>query len=222
MYILLISFFLCTIILFIPINIEIEYCRKGQDDNFELKLYAMLKIFAFGIKIPFLQNAFMDFMNRLFAEIDIIFMNFVLAKKEIELDKEINFNEVNTTQIKKLFNLFKKRKLPYLMISNMNIYCKKFSWKTEYGFANPAVTGISNGFFWIIKGLILTLVNSLCEFKISPEIFLIPDFNQQKFHTSFSGIFSFRIGNIILTVMKLVIYKIKGGSRNWQNIQLKN
>ncbi|MEJ6951016.1 DUF2953 domain-containing protein [Natronospora cellulosivora (SeqCode)] len=219
---LLIPVFLYLLILIIPFNIEIQYCRKGQDDNFELKIFALVNFFAFSIKIPFLENYFFKNISKLFAEIDIIFMNFFLAKKEIELEQEINLQNIKVEQLKKLFSLLKQRKLASIFLSSINIRCTSLEWHTEFGFSNPALTGISNGFLWMLKGIILELTNPIINYKKDPAIKLTPSFNQEKFYTSFYGIFSFRIGNIILTILKVLIHKIKGGSRLWQNIQLKN
>ncbi len=209
-YIILVFLLLFIIMLYTPINVRIEYSRKGQDDNFKLDIYTFVKFIGFSIHIPFLENRFLLTFTKLFAEIDMFFIKINSRQEKLDtaFEKEIEWENIQMNNIKKVFKILMDKTLNEIIINTLQIKCKKFSWDTEYGLSNPAYTGISNGFIWMFKGILLEFANELLTFLCEPELVVKPDFYKKNFSTHFSGIFFLRLGNIILTVIKGLLYKL--------------
>ncbi|MTI60781.1 MAG: DUF2953 domain-containing protein [Firmicutes bacterium] len=218
--ILLVSLFL--FLLLIPVSLEIDYSRKGADDDFRLDLFTGLRIFGFHFKIPYIENRFLLFFTELFAEIDAIFINIWHKKKDIELEKEVSWQEIQFKKLSRVIAVLLNKQLNELIINTIHLKAKEVSWETEFGLADPALTGISNGLLWFIKCLLIQLAEKRIDFIKKPRLSIKPNFKQRGFKTSFHGIFLLTIGNIIFTVIKIIVYRVKGGYRPWENIQLKN
>ncbi len=208
-YIILV-FLLFILINFIPVNIRVEYSRKGQDDDFNLDVYTFVNFLGISIHIPFLQNRFLLAFTKLFAEIDLFFIKIHTKEENVDtdLEKEIEWENIQMKNIRKILSLIKDTTLNEIIINTLRIKCHSLSWKTDYGFTNPAYTGIINGFIWIFKGIILKFANDLITFVCEPEFTVKPDFYNKRFSTYFSGIFSLLLGNIILTIIKALFYKL--------------
>lgn len=224
MTILLISIFFIIKVIFIilPVTIIVEYRRVGQNDKFYVDIYTIIKMLGITIKIPYLQNKLRNFIVDFFAEIDMVIMNIWPWHEEIDFEKEIDLKKIQLDKIKKIFKLLLNKRIVDIIVETLNIKCTRLYWATEFGFSNPAFTGISTGFLWILKGLFLKSLNSILFSLRQPEISIQPDFENKRFDTEFKGIFSIRLGNIILIIIKFLLYKVKGGYGLWKNIQLKN
>ena len=201
-------FLFIILILFLPINLRIDYKRKGQDDNFQLNIYTFIKILGISINIPYLQNKFRSSITQLFSEVDLFFLKIKSDKESTAVEKEIDWGNMEIEKIEKLLTLILDKTFIEIIISTLKIRCRRFFWKTEYGMSNPAYTGISNGFIWMLKGVLIKLTYDLLIFLCEPELNVKPDFYNEKFYTHFSGIFSAVLGNIILTLIKLLLYKL--------------
>lgn len=213
---------LFLLMLFLPLTIRIEYLRKGEDDYFALGLYIIFKALGLKIKIPYIQTRLLRPVTEFFAEIDSIFSLLWPWKDELKLEKEIEWKNIQIKKLKKIMGLLKQRELFFLILQSLKIKCKRCSWKTEYGWEDPALTGISGGFIWIVKGSIISFLDGLVIFLEEPEVDVCPDFYKKKFSTCFQSIFSIFLGNIILTGLRVVLYKVKGGFKQWGSIQLKS
>jgi hypothetical protein len=222
MLILIFSFFILILILFLPLTIDLEYIRKKGDDSFNLNIYVFFRFLNLNIRIPYIQSKFFGFFLNIFAEIDSFFINIIPWREKLEFEEELSWKNIHLEKLKKLIKLLTNRDLIRIIISGLNIKCLKFYWNTEYGWGNPAFTGISYGIIWTIKGTILSfLSNKVCIIP-NPYIELKADFDNKKFITHFKGIFSVHLGNIILTTLRILFYNLKGGLVKWENIQLKN
>jgi hypothetical protein len=225
MLVLLVSSFLSglfILIVFLPLGIEINYRRTGKNDSLNLNLYILFRFTGLRIRIPYLKNRFITLFTEIVAEIDSLLFRLLPTKGELEVKEKIDWTEFEPVKLKQLLSLVLDRELMSIITRTLKITCYRFSWITEYGLFNPALTGVFNGLFWTIKGIILNLVTSSVSFNRNPDIEIHPDFYNQKFKTELKGIFSARLGNIILTVLKVFFYKLKGGTRLWENIQLKH
>ncbi|MFW6306698.1 MAG: DUF2953 domain-containing protein [Bacillota bacterium] len=221
MLIYLILFFLFAfLIMLIPIHTEFIYIRKNHDDDFTLKVYSFIKFPGFKINIPYINNKLLKNFTKIIANFDIMFFN-LSNKKDIEIEDELQWDKEKVNKMKELMFSFLDKRLLRLITTGLNIKCDKLIWITEYGLTNPAYTGIFSGILWIVKMIILKITSEIVIFTNGIKIDIKPDFNNNKFYSHFDSIFSVRLGNLIITVLKLLIYKKKGGSRLWQNIQLK-
>ncbi|MFP4017338.1 MAG: DUF2953 domain-containing protein [Halanaerobiales bacterium] len=213
MLIYIIPFFVSVIFLIVmilPVNMKIEYSRRDQDDKFKLDIYTFTKLFGLSIYIPILNNKLLSFFTEFFAEVDLFFLNKKSYKGDVDIEKEIDWENIHLDKVKKTLGLIMDKKLNTIIINNLKLRCKFLYWKTDYGWSNPALTGISNGFIWMFKGVIINILSTLLKFINTPELDVKPDFDTEKFSTHFSGIFSLLLGNIILTTMKVIFYKLSG------------
>lgn len=222
MLIYIIPVFLFLILLFsAPVTIKIEYCRKGDDDHFQLDVYTFFSFLGFSIRIPYLENRFLSSFTKIFAEIDSYFIKLNNNRNDIDIEKEIEWKDIQSENIEKLFALILDQKLNQILIETLRIRCENFCWTTEFGLSNPALTGITNGFVWIIKGIIIKVTYDFLTYQCTPNLNVKPDFNNKMFSSNFSGIFSIVIGNIILTIIKVIFYKFNEVNLRRFFIQLK-
>lgn len=215
---------LIIFIIFMPVTISITYFRRGEDDDFIVDIYLFFKFLDLKIRIPYLQNSFFRFFSEVFGEIDLVFRKITVWKEPVELEKEVEWKNIELERLKKLFKLILDKRMINIISRNLNLRCGELTWETDIGWVNPALTGLSSGFIWSLKGILLAVIdNKICSLeKEKVEIDVNPDFYHQVFNTHFRGIFSVFTGNIILTVFKVFLYKIKGGYKLWENIRLKN
>lgn len=220
--ILLISLFF--IILSFPLTVIIRYRRERENDDFTLDIHIFFNLFKIRIKIPFLQNSFIRFFSEIFAEVDLILNKIRVWKEPVEMEKEVKWKNIELKRLKKISKYISDKEQAKIIFSSLNIRCKEVAWRTEFGLPDPALTGFTTGFIWSIKGIILFFLNEvICPIAGERLKFMVkPDFYHKRFETDFKGIFSFNTGNIILTVIRIVLYKIKGGYRSWENIRLKD
>jgi hypothetical protein len=216
--ILLILFFIvCIGIYIIPLQIELIYHKQQQDDFFKLNVYVFKKISALKISIPFIDNILFPLVTEIKAEIN----SLIPGRKQIQLDKKIHLQKIKIHKIKKNIDFILDHKQIQLIFSNLNLDCRFFHCDVEYGFSNPAFTGFSYGLFWFfIQYLINKIDLNICQL-VNPDIQLIPDFTNLNVEIDFHSIFSVKLGNIILTMIKVLFYR-EGGLCFWKNIQLKN
>lgn len=218
--ILLISFFVLLIIFSLPLKIEFMYIRENENDELEINLFLIIKGLGLRINIPYFQNYLLPFFIEIRAEIN----NFLLKlwPGNIELEEEITLNDITFNKFKRLLKIIFDHQQISIIFSGLNLKCNQFCWQTDFGLGDPAYTAITNGLIYSIKGIILTvLCQKVCKLK-NPVIKVNPDFYQKKFKTELKGIFSLYLGNIIFTGLNLLIYRLKGEIKIWQNIRLKN
>lgn len=146
---------------------------------------------------------------------DKFLVNIYLFFSKAGISLRIPGNKKNAPgRINSIFQLINNREIIFLILKTLNLKCRRFYWKTELGLSDPALTGIVSGIIWGIKGALLGLINNYITLIKKPELAVYPDFYHQRLSTSFEGIFLTLSGNIILTIIKIVMYKIRGGYRS--------
>jgi hypothetical protein len=91
---------------------------------------------------------------------------------------------------------------------------EKFSWKTKFGTADAALTGICMGLVWIVIGLLSSLLQGRQTGSIGAEdVEVIPVFHRACFHTSFHCILSIRIVHVITAQFRLLKLKLQQRKR---------
>lgn len=197
------------IILYFPVSLKIEYQRKEEGDGFNLDLYTYLEVFGFPVQFPYLKNRILLFLLELISEIDYFFISFRKNEIENELEEMIKLNNRQIEKIKKAISFFRNRKFMGIIIRSLRIKCLKFYWETSYGAADPACTAVLYGFIWALKGIIIRTCDELLGLKRGVEVSVNPDFYKLKLTTRFTGIFVTRLGNIIITILIIILLKIK-------------
>jgi hypothetical protein len=99
------------------------------------------------------------------------------------------------------------------------VKCSQLVWITKVGLEDAAVTGISTGLLWSVKGLVYSVICQMEHWHIHKvELKVIPNFKQKLFEVHLDCIFKFTIGHIIIAGIKLLIFLLffwlKGGETN--------
>ncbi|HLV10060.1 MAG TPA: DUF2953 domain-containing protein [Halanaerobiales bacterium] len=210
------------IVMLLPLNIELRLKWGEGDPFYKLDLYLLFQPGRKRIHLSFLENKFLTFFSELINELAALY-KLLLKDKEKEFKERARELDI----VIRLLKMLRDKKLTAIIINNIKLSCYDFYWKTKYGFSNPALTGISNALFWTIKGSLLSIFTAFICFRSRPRVEIDPDFYNPVFTTEIGGIFSLRIGNIIITALKLMLYsfyanKLKGVNRLWGNTQLKH
>jgi len=103
-----------------------------------------------------------------------------------------------------------------------HVYIEKYRWETKIGVGEPMETGVLVGIAWSIKSSILGIVSKFVRLRGKPFVNINPDFDHELFQTHFECIVRFRVGNVILTGIRILTKYVKGGRKKWQeNIQFR-
>jgi hypothetical protein len=125
-------------------------------------------------------------------------------------------------ELKDFYQMFEHRHHLLEIMSNMRLECSSLNWSTKLGFNNAAYTGLISGFIWAIKGNIISYLDHNIFPVRDQSLHVEPVFSGKLFSFTIKGIFRTHLGNIILTGVKFMLFRIKGGFKQWPNTQLKN
>ncbi|MFW6409983.1 MAG: DUF2953 domain-containing protein [Halanaerobiales bacterium] len=207
---LLIPFFLC-LLLFIPVTFRIYYLRNEQDGFLELDIYFVFRIFGFRIKVPEIKNNLIPIITEIQTQIENLV--FDIRPIKLELEKEINLNQKMLERLNKIITGLMDKNQIKILVNSLNPECKIFNLQIIYGISNSMVTAVTYGFLGSIIGSTITLMERIFSPFMKREIELVPEYNKNKLEIDFESIFSLTLGNIILTVIKLLFYRL-GGRKN--------
>ncbi|OZU89709.1 hypothetical protein CIL03_00785 [Virgibacillus indicus] len=133
-------------------------------------------------------------------------------RKQINLSEELNDSLNNKQQPdfgsfqEKLKSIFQQLKslndaanqvLGYLQIQQLN-------WHTNGGTGDAASTGIASGGVWMIKGIITGVLAEKMMMKCKPGLTVQPHFQLLFFQTKIDCIVSFRLGQTIYALFKVM------------------
>lgn len=190
------------IVYFIPIRAHVTYKREGGNDilTTETRIAGILvnhkSIPVFRIKIKDNQLSF----------------EMVLKKKTANADTD----DYSIPELISAINDYIKNLRRYYRVYNhifaylsKKLCCEKLLWRTILGTSDPALTGISTGLLWQFENTVLSCIAANFHFTNGPPVIEVkPDFDERKFHTYFEGIFTLKLGNIIVMLSKYQKIKI--------------
>lgn len=104
--------------------------------------------------------------------------------------------------------------------------CRSFTWKTELGFADYALTGIVTGLLWAGKGTILGYLSRLFRMDSRDmQVSIDPFFGGRRWESSINCILTTHLGHIIIVFSRFLLWfinderkKKKRGDRIWRII----
>jgi len=141
----------------------------------------------------------------------------VRIKREFQLsefvsklnEREQDFVEEDSTA--SLDTIFPVLKVLYkdivMFIKKIKIYI--LEWSSQIGLGDAASSAIGAGTVWSIKGTIIAFLQSKLNFKRSPEIKVIPDFQGFSAQTYIKCMLKLKAGNAIWTGYKVL--------KTWKN-----
>lgn len=209
MTILLISLFLFFLIfLLTSLKIRIEYRLEDNGLISVTEIDTWFVIAGLPIRVSLFRNPLLAFFRDFFRGLDDFFRKMWPGDKKEDIEKGFGAAKKALGRLKDYLAFFFDRELLNILSNNLQIKCHHLCWITEQGLADPAYTAIFYGLIWSVKGMLLRILDELVYFEEEIKVEVIPDFHSLKFSTSFCGIFSLRLGNIIYTISKVFLHRI--------------
>lgn len=210
-FILIWLYIACAIILFIlllvfsKLHITISYAHIKDNDKLDIKV--RIWFFHYTFHVPLIR-----------VDKDTESVVVATEKKEEEpKSKQFTSHEIlNSFQDMKeiLQHVVTFHRIVRQFLKKVTVH--KFSWHTNIGIGDAALTGVLVGVAWAIKGNIVGLLSRYMKVKKIPEMSITPLFVQVYSQTKLTCMISFRIGNAILAGLRIVKFW-KGGKPKLKN-----
>lgn len=197
--------------------LELEYQRTAKDDNLVIKLYVLNGLVFYQLKVPIMEVVYDKNMIWLESELTAEKSAKTHTKEEMRTFKRLVVIYLkHPRKLKRLIRLVNHLMRIYIqtmdkMISSL--HCEKFYLKTQLGFKDAELTGLSIGYLWFLKNLMLVKLRHTFCFKKPPVVEIVPHFNQAMIAVKFHCIFSIRVGNVINASLYFISHKeaVNGG-----------
>jgi len=200
------------------IRIEIFYQRLGDDDQGEIKIFALGGLLRFRLELPKIDWKGIE--QGIQME-----QNWKSGTSEARLLKQKKKN-ITLRTIKKMMKNFQRLLDEFSNLKQTirwflrHVTWERFEWKTHLGTGDAAEAGILAGVAWTIKTTLVGWISRYPQWEQPPHLVIEPDFYRPRLETRFHGIIRFRIGHAILGIKRLR-KKDKGRERKWQSIPFK-
>lgn len=183
------------------IKVKIRYQHVRDNDEFTIKLSAWFGLLRYTINIPVI-NVDMDSAS-------------VKVKESKGVSNQTKSEEKRRITPDDMIHIFHKMKRVVEHIVGFHkiirhflkkIQVKQFEWNSTIGIGDAAHTGVLVGSCWAIKGSVIGLLTTTLHFRVMPLVTITPDFQEQRAETAILCILRFRIGQAIMTGIKLLRY----------------
>ncbi len=197
---LILLFILCVLVL-MPLNLEVYYRHRGQDNHLSLVISTW-----FGVKYHFLSPGRRPIpVLRLRAGMK--------GTQDPAPEKEKRSPPGGPVRTYlRLITYFRlgKRFWPALEFLLHRTELRRLEWRTLVGLPDAAYTGMAVGGLWSLKGMVLSILYRLIS-KTStlPEVAVVPHFTGPSFGLLIHCIFTIRIGHIMVTAIKIALVFIR-------------
>jgi len=186
---------LVLLLLFIKVNIVIEYNRKGKDDNLVLSLFAFLGLLKYKY-----EASLIDFKKKGIS------FNWISEKGRKEKDKKKIKSFLDIGDLLKSFGIIKEAFERYVQ---KRLLVKDFRLRIKIGTGDAFYTGIASGSAWALAGMIIAFICN--NFKVEKKKTIIqPYFSEKIFEVDLFCIFNLRIVNIISIIIKVAVDYLRG------------
>ncbi len=200
------------------VKIYLAYRRNADDDLLCVDVYLLRKMLLYHMEVPVIRVVERESLPWLETEIETEKGDvethakrekvFVRNTMDIYLHHPAKWREIVSEfrYYTRLYNKFMSKVLD-------GIICEHFSWKTRFGSADAAVTGLLVGVFWAAKHMILSRLTRKMVFIKRPNIRVVPDFKKAGFQAEFECILSIRLGNVINATLSLIQIPRRKGAK---------
>ncbi len=200
-----------TIIILQKAQIELVYWREGKDD-----LLTVILRGPFGIAF---YRGEMSFVDALWTKKGPALRISLARKDKLQGADEQVSPPLALKDIRRLKRLLKMvvplmRYRALLQSLARQAHLEEFSWKTQFGTSDAALTGICNGLAWVLQGWLMAFLQNRAGWLIKPEdVDFLPTFDQTYFRTSFHCILSIRIVHVITAQLRWFKLKLRQRKR---------
>ncbi|ACV62920.1 hypothetical protein Dtox_2091 [Desulfofarcimen acetoxidans DSM 771] len=190
---------LILILLFLPLKIRLKFLREKNNDFLSIRISFFHGLLKYKLDIPKIN--LLLFQSALKLEAETVGDN--LAGNDVHKKYSLGY------LYKKFFNWYPEIK-DYMEAGKYllkKVVPRDIKWRTEFGFSDAALTGISAGILWAVKSSLLSVLYRIfAPTTRLPEIKIIPRFNEKTLQINLDCIFDVKIGYIMITA--LIILKI--------------
>lgn len=192
----------------INVYICLIYRRNGNDDHIAVEVRMLGKLILYSIKVPVIEITSQDvtwFISEVGTDKE---KTKTHPKREQRFLRRVVQLYINhPKRIRKLMRIMRYYKMLYRNYMDhivSGVTCEVFHWRTAFGSEDAAVTALSTGILWAIKGVVLTRIRRQIPFTTRPVIQVAPAFGVSKFETELKCIFRVRLGHVINATTRLI------------------
>ncbi len=201
---------LLIIIFFSKVKIYILYGREAEEDQGEIVITLFGGLIKRRLEIPTI-----DFKN-LDKGVK------VEQQSDASTSEKKNRTFINKDVIEHVYNYYEEMLHRISHLQEMirwffaRITCEQWKWETTVGTGDAAEAGVLTGLVWAVKSNVLGFLSHYIRWVTVPELDVLPNFGQAVFHTTYEGIFRFRLGDLLRFGIKLWFSFRKQKKTNWQ------
>jgi hypothetical protein len=198
---------LIILILVTKLQITIDI-KLAQYNHLTIKFRAWFGLIRYTLTIPFIN---VDFQSKELIVMQETNLGSEDSLGKNESEKTFTFkNILEKMQDAKeiLDHVVQMQQIIKRLLKRMTV--TKFTWHTNIGLGDAALTGTMTGVGWSVKGCIAGMISHYMKLKTVPNITITPSFQQTFLETRLVCMIHFRIGYAILTGMSIVKHW-KGG-----------
>lgn len=200
-FILVLLFFLPTILIFFKVNVVIEYLRNSSNDHFILTFYTLNGLIKFKYEIPLI-------------DVDKEGIKFKKYKEQGKKEKGLLEDNVKSS-FSSLVERYKSIRCYYA--ENREFICKikdylsgklvlkKIDFRVEAGIGDAFYTGVFTGLLWILVGVITSYILTNVK-TLEKHVEVQSDFNKARFDVDLYCIFGIRIVHIIVVRLRVYLH----------------
>lgn len=201
LWIFIVLLVLFLLIIITKIKVKIRYQHVRDNDELIIKLSAWFGLIRYTFDIPVIN-----------VDMDSAAVEVQANKGTSDQTKKEDKKEFSSEDLVHTFNTMKKiiqhivgfHKIIRHFLKKVQV--KQFEWNSRIGIGDAAHTGTLVGTCWAIKGSVIGLLTTTLNFRVMPLINITPDFQEQRAETAILCILRFRIGQAIMTGIKLLRY----------------
>ncbi|MEG6521062.1 DUF2953 domain-containing protein [Desulfotomaculum sp. 1211_IL3151] len=198
-----------ALVLLSDMKVHLKYFRVGEDDTISLEFF-LLGFINYRLEVPVV-----IFRQKL-SGISLTTRTELETGGENPKELMGRHGEHTISSVEEAMALY-HRWWPYLkdikkdiehLLGHLNL--ERFIWKLKIGTGDAAATGIITGLAWsIMGGFTAAFYKKIALGRPKPELHVEPNFKKEVFSTSLDCIFKIRVGNIMITGIKIIYKKVK-------------
>ncbi|GIO03925.1 DUF2953 domain-containing protein [Brevibacillus laterosporus] len=206
-------FLLLIIIMITPIKIFLHYHRKQEHDvlTIHIRVWKLIKInYELPmINLTFNKNNQPEVVAKIKKKGDVV--SNTESKKSFDTEDVDRWVHRVHELIERVQDLY-----PILCQALRHVYCEKLQWQTTIGVGDAAATGTLTGVILGIKNMLASMLSYYISLQEMPRISVEPMWNATIIRTELSCVLFFRVGHVIVALVRIVIKMKKGSARKWQ------
>ncbi|RAP19020.1 hypothetical protein C2W64_04292 [Brevibacillus laterosporus] len=211
--VLIVLFLLLILIMITPIKIFLHYHRKKENDIFTIHIQ-IWKLIKLNYELPMI-NLKLNKKNQPEVVAKMKKEGDVLSNTESKSSIDTEDVESWLHRVQELVERIQDF-YPIFRQALRHVYCEKLQWQTIIGTGDAAATGTLIGLVLGIKNMLASMLSYYISLQEMPRITVEPMWNATIIRTELSCVLFFRVGHVIVALVRIAIKMKKGRARKWQ------